>query len=153
MGNTGSFSCGPREESLHSTCKGKWGIALESQEGNRESRRVEGGILRSFLSWGRKPWVPSTCDGDLRELLKLSIGSKEYCEVRSVLSGLHWIWCGGRGPHLELRQEPQCFPPVLTWVSGCVCRFKQGVRSQSVWRHGALLSSRIFTGVSGLQAS
>ena len=85
MGNTGSFSCGPREESLHSTCKGKRGIALESQEGNRESRRVEGGILRSFLSWGRKPWVPSTCDGDLRELLIVPIGSQEYSGLGSGL--------------------------------------------------------------------
>jgi len=23
------------------------------------------------------------------------------------LSGLHWAWCIGRGPHLQLRQEPQ----------------------------------------------
>src|SRR5574341_1525934 len=23
------------------------------------------------------------------------------------LSGLHWVWCIGRGPHLQLRQEPQ----------------------------------------------
>ena len=25
----------------------------------------------------------------------------------SGLSGLHWAWCVGRGPHLKLRQEPQ----------------------------------------------
>ena len=23
------------------------------------------------------------------------------------LSGLHWVWCIGRGPHLQVRQEPQ----------------------------------------------
>src|SRR5574341_826791 len=23
------------------------------------------------------------------------------------LSGPHWVWCIGRGPHLQLRQEPQ----------------------------------------------
>src|SRR5574337_1358501 len=23
------------------------------------------------------------------------------------LSALHWVWCIGRGPHLQLRQEPQ----------------------------------------------
>ena len=23
------------------------------------------------------------------------------------LSGLHWVWCIGRGPHLQLRQEAQ----------------------------------------------
>src|SRR5574337_57255 len=34
------------------------------------------------------------------------------CEARETgggrgLSGLHWVWCIGRGPHLQLRQEPQ----------------------------------------------
>ena len=23
------------------------------------------------------------------------------------ISGLHWVWCIGRGPHVQLRQEPQ----------------------------------------------
>src|SRR5574337_1460715 len=34
------------------------------------------------------------------------------CEARETgggrgLSGLHWVWCIGRGPHLQLRQEQQ----------------------------------------------
>ena len=29
--------------------------------------------------------------------------------------GLHWVWCNGRVPHLELRWEPQVSSPVLTW--------------------------------------
>ena len=78
-------------------------------------------------------------------------GSQEYCGDGRGLSGLHWGRCNGRGPHLELRWEPQGSSPVLMWVSVCVCRFKQGVRSRLVWRHGTLLSSRVVKGVSGLQ--
>ena len=68
----------------------------------------------------------SSRDGDLMELLRVPMGSQEYCGVGMVLSGLHWVWCNGRGPHLELRQEPQGSSAVLTWVSGCVCHFRQG---------------------------
>ena len=46
----------------------------------------ERGISRSFLSCGRKPWVSSTCDGDLRELLIVPIGSQEYCGLGKGLS-------------------------------------------------------------------
>ena len=50
----------------------------------------------------------------------MPMGSQKYCDVGRGLSGLHWVWCNGRGPHLELRREPQGSSPVLTWVSGCV---------------------------------
>ena len=36
---------------------------------------------------------------------------------------------------------------------GCVCSFKQGVRSRLVLRHGSLLSSRVVKRFSGLQAT
>ena len=81
------------------------------------------------------------------------MGSQEYCGVGRGLSGLHWCRCNGRGPHLELSHEPQCSFPILTWVSGCVCPFKQGVRSRLVWRHGTLLSSLFVKVFSGLQES
>ena len=61
-------------------------IALESLEGNMSSRRVEGGISRSFSICGRKPPVPSTCDDDLRELLMVPMESKEYSGFASGLS-------------------------------------------------------------------
>ena len=105
------------------------------------------------MSYGRKPWVPLTCEGDLRELLIVPMGSQEYCRVGRALSGLHWGWRNGRAPHLELRREPQCSSPLLTWVSGCLCHLKQGVRSPLVWKHGTLLSSGVVKGVSGLQES
>ena len=48
----------------------------------------------------------------------MSMGSQEYCGVGRGLSGLHWVWCNGRGPHLELSREPQGSSPLLTWVLG-----------------------------------
>ena len=152
-GNSGNLSCGPMEVQSPFTCKGNRRIALESRHGNQASRRIEGGISMSFSSCGRKPWIPSTCDSDLRELLMVPMGSQEYCVVARGLWGLHWGLCNGRGPHLELRRYPQGSSPVLTWVSGCVCHFKQGVRSRLVWRHGSLLLSRVVKGVSGFQLS
>ena len=81
------------------------------------------------------------------------MGSQEFFRVVRGLLGFLWGWCNGRGPHLQLSQEPQSSSPVLTWISGCVCSFKQGVRSQLVLRHGTLLSSRAVKEVSGLQWS
>ena len=137
----------PVKPSLHSSFEGERGIAIESRQGNWASSRVEGGISRSFSSCGRKLWVPSSCDGDLRELLMVPMGSQVYCGVGRGLSGLHWVWCNGRGPHLKLRWEPQDSSPVLTLISDCVCHFKQGVRFRRVWRHGSVLSSRVVKGV------
>ena len=97
----------PGKSSLHSSCEWARGIALESLQGNRASRRIEGAISRSFSSCGRKPWVPSTFNGDLWELLMVSKGSQEHCGNGRGLSGLHWGRCNGRGSHLELRREPQ----------------------------------------------
>ena len=54
----------------------------------------------------RKPWVPSTCAGDLRGLLMVALRSQGNWRWEG-LSGLHWVWCIERGPHLQLRQEPQ----------------------------------------------
>ena len=76
---------------------------------------------------GRKPWVPSTCAGDLRELLRVPLRSQGYCEVGRGVSGLHWIWCNGRGPRLELRQEPQGSSPFLTGRSGTPLRQIRGI--------------------------
>ena len=78
----------PGKSRLHSSCKGEHGIALKSRQGNRDSRRVEGGISRSCLSCSRKPWVFSTSGGDLRELLRVTMGSQEYSGVGRGLSGL-----------------------------------------------------------------
>ena len=145
-GNSGSLTCGPRDVLSPFYLRG----------GGRHCYQVtavEWGISRPFLTCARKPWVSLTCYSDPKELLMVCMGSQEYCVVGTGLSGLHWARCNGRGPHLELRWEPQCSSPVLTLVSRCVCRFKQGVRCHLMWRHGTLLSSRVVKGVSGFQAS
>ena len=51
-----SLSCGPRDVSLHSSCKGELGIALESLQGKEPSSRL---VSRNsmFLSSGDKDLV------------------------------------------------------------------------------------------------
>ena len=83
----------PGKSSLNSSYEGERGISLKSRQGNRALRCFEGGISRSFSSWGRKPWVPYTCDSDFRELLMVPMGSQEDCGVGRGLSGLHWGGC------------------------------------------------------------
>ena len=78
-GNLGGSLVAPVMSSLHSSCEAERGIALESRQGNQASRHVERGISRSFSRCDRKLWVPSTCDSDLRELLRVSMGIQEYC--------------------------------------------------------------------------
>ena len=91
-GIQGACRVAPGKSSLRLICEGDHCIALESWQGNQASRRLEGVISRSFSSCGRKPWVPSTCDGDLRELLMVPIVSQEYFGFGRGLSGLHWLW-------------------------------------------------------------
>ena len=76
----------PGKSSLHLSCEGEHGIALDSLQSNPTSRRVEGGISRSFSSCGRKPWDSSNYDGDLREFLIVPIASQEYCGLGTGLS-------------------------------------------------------------------
>jgi len=66
-------------------------VALLSNHGRGigSHNELKGGISRSFLSCGRKPWDHSTCDYDLWELLRVPMGHQEYCEVGRGLSGLH----------------------------------------------------------------
>ena len=113
------------KSSLHSSCEGMCRIVLESQQGNQASIHVEGGISRSFLGCGRKFWVPSSCISDLM----VPMGNQESFQVVRGLSGFLWSQCNGRGAHLKSRWELQCSSPVLTWILGCICSFKLGVRS------------------------
>ena len=85
-GTKGATYLAPGMSSLHLSCEGERGIALDSLQGNPALRRVEGGISRSFSTCVRKPWVSSTSEDDLRELLIVPIGSQEYCGLRGGLS-------------------------------------------------------------------
>ena len=102
-----------------------------------------GPILVLYIhSCGRKPWVPSTCAGDLMELLRVPLRSQGYCGVGRSLSGLHWVWCNGWEPHLEWRQEPHVSSPGFP-VAGTdsdrsfPAELVQKIRSRLVWRNGS----------------
>ena len=105
--------------------------------------------VQSFSGCGRKPWVPSTCASDIKELLRVLMRSRGYCGVGRGLSGLHWVWCNGRGPHLELRQELQGSSPFLTSISGSLQSWDRRVRPRLVLRNGTPLASRVVHGVTG----
>ena len=85
----------PGKSGLHVHGEGVRVISIEPWKQIRASRHVEVGLSRSFSHCGRKPWVPSTCAGDLMELLQVPLRSQEYCGVGRGLSGLHWVWCNG----------------------------------------------------------
>ena len=108
----------PWKSGVHSSCEGEPVIDLESWYGNGTSKRLEEGFSRSFSGYGRKPCVHSTCDCDLRELLRMPLRNQGYCGVGRGVSGLHWVWCSERGTHLDLRQEPQGSSPFLTRTTG-----------------------------------
>ena len=75
------------------------------------------------------------------------IGSQEYCGLGRGLSGLHWVWCSGTGPRLELRRETLCSSPFLTSIAGSLQSWNRRVRPRLVLRNGTLLSSRVVHGV------
>ena len=104
---------------------------------------------RGLFQVRQETWVPSTCAGDLRELLRMQLISQGYCGVGRGLSGLHWAWCNGRGPHLELRQEPHISTPFLTPIAMSLQSWERRVRPRLVWRNGTPLASRVVHGVTG----
>ena len=78
---SGSLSCGARE--VRSPCAWRGGAPHGSRVmgGDRASRRVEEGLLRSFSGCGGKPSFPSTSAGDLRELPRVPLRGEGYCGV------------------------------------------------------------------------
>ena len=115
----------------------------------RASRTIKEGLSRCFLGLGSKPWFPSTSAGGLRELLSVPLRSQGYPGVGRALSGLHWVWCNRRGPHLEWRQEPQGSSPFLTLIAGSLQSWDRRVRPRLVRRNGTPLASRVIHGVTG----
>ena len=115
----------------------------------RASRTIKEGLSRCFLGYGSKPWVPSTSAGGLRELLSVPLRSQGYPGVGRALSGLHWVWCNRREPHLEWRQEPQGSSPFLTLIAGSLQSWDRRVRPRLVRKNGPPLASRVIHGVTG----
>ena len=149
QGTQGASRAAPGKSSLHLSCDGEHGISLKSWSGNQATRRDEDGLLRFFSGCGSKPWVPSTSAGSLNELFRVPIKSWGYCGVRRGLLGLHWVWCSGGGPHLELRQEPQSSSAFMTSIAGSLQRWNCRVRTHLALRNGTLLASRVVHGVTG----
>ena len=73
------------------------------------------GNLKVFLELQQEVWVPSSCHGDLREPLVLSLGSQESFRVVRGLSGFPSSWWGLLRPHLQLRRETQVLL-FLLWL-------------------------------------
>ena len=99
------------------------------------------------MSCSRKPWVPSACDGDLRDFLRVPMRTQGYCGVGRGLSGLHWVWCNGRGPHLEWSQEPQGSSPFRTPIAGSLQSWDRRVRPRLECKQRTPLSSRVTTDI------
>ena len=79
----------------------------------------------------------------------MPLRSQGYCGVGRGLSGLHWVWCNGRGPHLEWRQEPQGFSPFPTQIAGYVQSRDKRVTPRLLWRNESPLAFRVVHGVTG----
>ena len=117
--------------------------------GYRASRRGKEGLSRSFSECSRKPWVHSTCASDRRELLRVPLRSQGYCGVGRGLSGLHWVWRNGRGPHFELMQERQVSSTFLTPIAWSLQSWERRVRPSLVWRNGTLHAALVLQGMTG----
>ena len=79
----------------------------------------------------------------------MPLRSQGYCGVGRGLSGLHWVWCNGRWPHLELRQEPQGSSPFLSLIAVSLQRLDRRIRPRLVWRNGTSLAYGVVHGVTG----
>ena len=147
-GSSGSLSCGAREVRFPGACQGGVRHCFRVMVGVSGSRCVEEGLSKSFSGCGRKPCVPSTCAGDLCELLRVSLRNQGYCGVGRGLSGLHQVWCNKRAPSrveagtsgflsisdsdrrvpAEFGQESQASSCVEEWNSACLTSCSWGDR-------------------------
>ena len=92
-GSTSLLSCHGRRIRLQDALKRESRGLSQVAAGNSEFPQLVTVTSGSFS------WVPTGC--------------QEYCGVGRGLSGLHCVWCKGRGPHLELRWESQDSSPVV----------------------------------------
>ena len=140
-GRSGSLSCCLREVKYPFELQGREpkcsGVTAGESGLNSHGR----GNLKVFLELWQEVWFPSSCHGDLREPLMLSLGSQESFRGVRGLSGFLLSWCRGLGPHLELRWETQGSSPALTGISGFLQRLPWGVRHRLVLDHGTPLPS------------
>ena len=89
----GTRRVGAGKSGLHARGEGERVLALESREGTRASRRVEG-LSRSFSGGGGKPSCPSPSAGDLRELPRVpdvQVGFRKGRGTRDQIANICWI--------------------------------------------------------------
>ena len=97
----------------------------------RASSRIQGRISWFFLNCGRKLGFLSSYDRDIRDPLVWPQESPVNMRIARGLSGFLSIRFWGRGPHLELRPEPQVSSPTQTCILGFLWSFHRGVRPVS----------------------
>ena len=87
LGNSGSLSCCLREVKspfeLRGGARDHSGVSAGESGFNLHGR----GYLNMFLKLWQDIWIPSSCNGDLREPLILSLASQECFRVVRGLSG------------------------------------------------------------------
>ena len=73
----------------------------------------------------------------------MPLRTQGYCGVGRGLSGLHWVWCNGRGPHLEWTQEPQASSPFLTRIPWSLQSRDKRVTPSLLLRNGPSFAFRV----------
>ena len=142
-------------------------------QGSPLSIRVARGSAVLLSSHGRGIGPQDALKGQSRGLSRVAAGYPVFPRLVTVTSGSFSVCLwevgilssreGPLGSPLGLVQWKRASSRVEAGTSGFLScsdmglrlcnRFKQGVRSRRVWRHGTLLSSRVVKGVSGLQPS
>ena len=126
-------------------------MALESREGTRASKRVEG-LSRSFSVGAGKPSFPSPSAGDLRELPRVPLRGEGSCGVGGASRDS--AGCGAR-KRASPRGEAGNSGFLSVSDSDCRSPAELGQESQasSCLRKGTPLASRVVQGVSGPSSS
>ena len=119
-----------------SRCRSGKGPQLTLRGGPPGFYRVAVGFLSSYDS---DPW----------DSLVGPQGGPDSTRVPRAPLGFLCSHCWCRGPHLELRPEPQVISPEQAWISGFLGVVHRGVRPRLMWRRASPLSSRAEKAVSG----
>ena len=140
VGVSGLFSSGGPSVGFLTRYDGEVSEALVGRQGFRVSMRVARGSASLLSSHGRGIWPRDMLNKVSPGLSRVEAGNPGFpqlvqvtsggfswwlSEVRETgcgrgLSGLHGVWCIRRGPHLQLRQEPQGSSDFrLRWQGPC----------------------------------
>ena len=79
----------------------------------------------------------------------MPLRTQGYCGVGRGLSGLHWLWCNGRGLRLEWTQEPQASSPFLTRIPWSLQSRDKRVTPSLLLRNGPSFAFRAVYRVTG----